>query len=163
MRAVDGQQLGLRGLTGVLGACDVVVAADTGPLHLADAVGDHRHGHHARQLKERRFGPWEQLAVRSESCHEVIRQPNWVGIQACLVDEALEPEQANLVGIDLAPLHARPQRSVDTVVRCEVAGRVSQTGGMDVPNTSRNSGRALKRPQIEFIAARVSAYNDCFY
>lgn len=38
-RAVDGTRLGLLGLAGVMRACDVVVAADTGPLHLAAAVG----------------------------------------------------------------------------------------------------------------------------
>jgi len=37
--AVDGQQLGLRGLAGVLAEVDVAVAADTGPLHIAAAVG----------------------------------------------------------------------------------------------------------------------------
>lgn len=35
--------------------------------------------------------------------------------------------------------------------------------GADMPNLSKNSGRALKRSQMEFIAARVSAMNDCFY
>ncbi len=39
VRAVDGTSLGLRGLTGVLGECDVMVAADTGPLHLAALAG----------------------------------------------------------------------------------------------------------------------------
>ncbi|HVQ25639.1 MAG TPA: glycosyltransferase family 9 protein, partial [Planctomycetota bacterium] len=37
--AVDGAALGLRGLAGVLQQVDVVVAADTGPLHIAAAVG----------------------------------------------------------------------------------------------------------------------------
>ncbi len=35
--------------------------------------------------------------------------------------------------------------------------------GSDVPDTSTNRGRALARPQIELLAARVSALNDCFY
>ena len=35
--------------------------------------------------------------------------------------------------------------------------------GPDIPNLSKNSGRALQRAQMEFIAARVSAINDCFY
>jgi heptosyltransferase-1 len=39
VRALDGRQLGLRGLAGVLQQADVVVAADTGPLHIAAAVG----------------------------------------------------------------------------------------------------------------------------
>lgn len=38
-RAVDGTQLGLLGLAGAMRHCDVVVAADTGPLHLGAAVG----------------------------------------------------------------------------------------------------------------------------
>lgn len=38
-RAIDGGALGLRGLAGAMQQCDVVVAADTGPLHLAAAVG----------------------------------------------------------------------------------------------------------------------------
>lgn len=37
--AVDGAALGLLGMAGVMRACDVVVAADTGPLHLGAAVG----------------------------------------------------------------------------------------------------------------------------
>jgi len=35
--------------------------------------------------------------------------------------------------------------------------------GPDMPNLAKNSGRALQRSQMEFIAARVSAINDCFY
>ena len=35
--------------------------------------------------------------------------------------------------------------------------------GDDMPNLSKNSGRALQRSQMEYIAARVSAFNDCFY
>lgn len=38
-RPVDGAALGLRGLAAVLAAVDAVVAGDTGPLHLAAAVG----------------------------------------------------------------------------------------------------------------------------
>lgn len=38
-RGIDGKVLGLRGLAGALRACDVAVAADTGPLHIAAAVG----------------------------------------------------------------------------------------------------------------------------
>ncbi len=32
-----------------------------------------------------------------------------------------------------------------------------------VPQPDKNGGRALSRPQIELIAGRVSAINDCFY
>jgi ADP-heptose:LPS heptosyltransferase len=38
-RAIDGGALGLRGLAGLLQQVDVAVAADTGPLHIAAAVG----------------------------------------------------------------------------------------------------------------------------
>ena len=38
-RAADGAQLGFRGLAGLMARCDVVVAADTGPLHLGAAAG----------------------------------------------------------------------------------------------------------------------------
>ena len=34
---------------------------------------------------------------------------------------------------------------------------------MDVANPATNGGRALTRPQMELIAGRVSALNDCFY
>jgi len=37
--AIDGQALGLLGMAGVMRHCAVVVAADTGPLHLGAAVG----------------------------------------------------------------------------------------------------------------------------
>jgi heptosyltransferase-1 len=40
-RAVDGRALSLRGLAGAMQHVDVVVAADTGPLHIAAAVGAH--------------------------------------------------------------------------------------------------------------------------
>jgi hypothetical protein len=33
----------------------------------------------------------------------------------------------------------------------------------DIANPAANGGRALSRPQIELIAGRVSALNDCFY
>ena len=35
--------------------------------------------------------------------------------------------------------------------------------GDDMPNLSKNSGRALQRSQMEYVAARVSSFNDCFY
>lgn len=38
-RAVDGRALSLRGLAGAMQQVDLVVAADTGPLHIAAAVG----------------------------------------------------------------------------------------------------------------------------
>lgn len=38
-RALDGSRLGLRGLAGALQQVDLAIAADTGPLHIAAAVG----------------------------------------------------------------------------------------------------------------------------
>lgn len=38
-RGIDGSKLGLRGLAGAMAQCALVVAADTGPLHIAAAVG----------------------------------------------------------------------------------------------------------------------------
>ena len=38
-RAIDGTRLGLRGLAGAMARVDVVVAGDTGPLHIAAATG----------------------------------------------------------------------------------------------------------------------------
>jgi hypothetical protein len=35
--------------------------------------------------------------------------------------------------------------------------------GDEMPNLSKNGGRALQRSQMEYIAARVSSFNDCFY
>jgi ADP-heptose:LPS heptosyltransferase len=39
IRTIPGPELGLRGLAAALRQADVVVAADTGPLHIACAVG----------------------------------------------------------------------------------------------------------------------------
>ena len=69
-RAVDGGALGLGGFAGVMRHCDVVVAADTGPLHLAAAVG-------ARCVAL--FGPKDHLRygprAHTTPPHEVLFQP----------------------------------------------------------------------------------------
>lgn len=66
-RAADGTTLGLAGLAGTMRHCDVVVAADTGPLHLAAAVG-------ARCVAI--FGPKNELRYgprgHGEVQHEII-------------------------------------------------------------------------------------------
>ena len=69
-RAADGKELGLAGLAGCMRHCDVVVAADTGPLHLGAAVG-------ARCVaifgpkNEHRYGPRGQGDVQ----HELVYHP----------------------------------------------------------------------------------------
>ncbi|MBL9079704.1 MAG: glycosyltransferase family 9 protein [Planctomycetes bacterium] len=72
---IDGGALGLLGMAGVLAQCRVVVAADTGPLHLAAAVG-------ARCVAlfgpkdHLRYGPRAHGAVQHEVlCHEVPCRP----------------------------------------------------------------------------------------
>jgi len=66
-RALDGGRLGLRGLAGAMRDCAVVVAADTGPLHIAAAVG-------ARCVAlfgpkdEQRYGP----RAHGGTSHEVL-------------------------------------------------------------------------------------------
>lgn len=73
--AIDGGALGLLGMAGVLAQCRVVVAADTGPLHLAAAVG-------ARCVAlfgpkdHLRYGPRAHGAVRHEVLfHDVPCRP----------------------------------------------------------------------------------------
>ncbi len=74
-RAVDGAALGLLGMAGVMRACEVVVAADTGPLHLGAAVG-------ARTVAlfgpkdHLRYGPRGHGGVRHEALwHDVPCRP----------------------------------------------------------------------------------------
>ena len=70
-RAADGAQLGLAGLAGAMQHCDVVVAADTGPLHLAAAVG-------ARCVaifgpkNEQRYGPRGHGDVQHELVYHAV-------------------------------------------------------------------------------------------
>jgi len=70
-RPADGAELGLAGLAGVMEACDVVVAADTGPLHLGAAVG-------ARCVAvfgpkdPARYGPRAHGAQRHEVLHHDV-------------------------------------------------------------------------------------------
>jgi ADP-heptose:LPS heptosyltransferase len=68
-RPVDGGRLGLLGLAGAMQQCAVVVAADTGPLHLGAAVG-------ARCVAL--FGPKDQLRYGPRAhggAHEVLFHP----------------------------------------------------------------------------------------
>jgi hypothetical protein len=48
----------------------------------------------------------------------------------------------------------------------QMAGKILNAyyiAGDDMPNLRKNCGRALQRSQMEYIAARVSSFNDCFY
>jgi ADP-heptose:LPS heptosyltransferase len=95
--AVDGQQLGLLGLAGVLQQCDVVVAADTGPLHLAAAVG-------ARCVAL--FGPKDPLRygprAHGDVRHEVLY--HHVPCRPCRRRDCVTPQC--VLGIDVARAEA---------------------------------------------------------
>ena len=52
---------------------------------------------------------------------------------------------------------------IPDAVRVSAAALNALYMGEDTPDASTNRGWALKRSQIELIAARVSAINDCFY
>jgi len=48
----------------------------------------------------------------------------------------------------------------------QMAGKILNAyyiAGDDMPNLRQDCGRALQRSQMEYIAARVSSFNDCFY
>ncbi len=51
----------------------------------------------------------------------------------------------------------------DSVKLLMILGGAQYLEARDVPNPSTNGGRALSRSQIEFVAGRVSAHNQCFY
>jgi hypothetical protein len=51
----------------------------------------------------------------------------------------------------------------DAVRLLKTLSAAQYVGMQDVPNPAADGGRAISRAQIEFIAARVSAINDCFY
>ena len=92
-RAADGAQLGLTGLAGVMQQCRVVVAADTGPLHLGAAVG-------ARCVAlfgpkdHNRYGPRAHGDVR----HEIIRHE--VPCRPCRRRTCASPQCVLGVGVD---------------------------------------------------------------
>ena len=52
---------------------------------------------------------------------------------------------------------------IPDAVRVSAAALNALYMGEDTPDAATNRGWALKRPQIELIAARVAAINDCFY
>lgn len=106
--AVDGQALGLLGMAGVMRACDVVVAADTGPLHLGAAVG-------ARCVAlfgpkdSARYGPRGHGGIRHEILwHDVPCRP-------CKRRTCATPQC--VLGIDVAAAHAAVRRQLQEAGR----------------------------------------------
>ena len=102
-RAVDGGALGLLGLAGVMQQCDVVVAADTGPLHLGAAVG-------ARCValfgpkNEARYGP----RAHGDVTHEILFHD--VPCRPCTRRTCVTP--LCVLGIDVATVEAAVLRQL---------------------------------------------------
>jgi heptosyltransferase-1 len=107
-RAVDGGALGLLGLAGVMQQCDVVVAADTGPLHLGATVG-------ARCVAlfgpkdHRRYGP----RAHTTPPHEVLFHP--VPCRPCRRRDCVTPQC--VLGIPVGAAVAAVQRQLAAAVR----------------------------------------------
>tara|TARA_R110002072_G_scaffold46591_13_gene129313 strand:+ start:37482 stop:38585 length:1104 start_codon:yes stop_codon:yes gene_type:complete len=105
-RAADGSKLGLAGLGGTMRHCDVVVAADTGPLHLAAAVG-------ARCVaifgpkNEHRYGPRGHGDVQ----HELVFHP--VPCRPCKRRTCVTPQC--VLGIDVDTVEAAVMRQLAKV------------------------------------------------
>ncbi|MGK0154007.1 MAG: ADP-heptose:LPS heptosyltransferase [Neolewinella sp.] len=105
-RAADGSKLGLAGLAGTMQKCDVVVAADTGPLHLAAAVG-------ARCValfgpkNEHRYGPRGHGNVQ----HEVLFHD--VPCRPCKRRTCVTPQC--VLGIDVDTVEAAVMRQLANV------------------------------------------------
>jgi lipopolysaccharide heptosyltransferase I len=103
-RAVDGQALGLRGLAGALQQCDVVVAADTGPLHIAAAVG-------ARCValfgpkEPRRYGP----RAHGSRSHELLYHD--VPCRPCTRRDCASPQC--VLGLDVDRVEAAVRRQLE--------------------------------------------------
>jgi len=106
-RAVDGGALGLLGMAGVLAECQVVVAADTGPLHLAATAG-------ARCVAlfgpkdPNRYGPRAHGGVR----HEVLFHD--VPCRPCRRRTCVTPQC--VLGIPVADVEAAVLRQLEAKV-----------------------------------------------
>ncbi|MBL8756012.1 MAG: glycosyltransferase family 9 protein [Planctomycetes bacterium] len=101
-RAVDGGALGLLGLAGAMQQCAVVVAADTGPLHLGAAVG-------ARCVAL--FGPKDHLRYGPRAHgkpHEVLFHP--VPCRPCKRRNCVTPQC--VLGIPVDTVEAAVLRQV---------------------------------------------------
>ncbi len=110
-RPIDGRQLGLRGLAGVLRHCDVAVAADTGPLHIAAAAG-------ARCVAL--FGPKEvaRYGPRAHGglAHEVLFHE--VPCRPCTRRDCVTPQC--VLGLDVSQVEAAVLRQAEAAAE---AGR----------------------------------------
>ena len=81
-----------------------------------------------------------------------------------MIGEAQDAEQDLWPGARMVPNVIKALSSVPDAVRLLKTLSAAQYVPMaDVPNPSAGGDRAISRAQIEFIAARVSAINDCFY
>jgi ADP-heptose:LPS heptosyltransferase len=105
-RAANGAELGLLGLGGIMRHCDVVVAADTGPLHLGAAVG-------ARCVAL--FGPKNHLRYgprgHGEVQHEVVFHD--VPCRPCKRRTCATPQC--VLGIDVDTVEAAVLRQLETL------------------------------------------------
>lgn len=93
-RVVDGSQLGLRGLAGVLQQVDLIVAADTGPLHIAAAVGTPCVALFGPK-DPARYGPRSHGAVR----HEVLYHD--VPCRPCTRRDCVTPQCVLGLGVEV--------------------------------------------------------------
>lgn len=107
-RAIDGGELGLRGLAGVLALVDVAVAADTGPLHIAAAVGTRCVALFGPK-EVSRYGPREYGAVR----HEVLFHD--VPCRPCTRRDCASPQC--VLGLDVDRVEAAIGRQCEAVAR----------------------------------------------
>jgi ADP-heptose:LPS heptosyltransferase len=106
-RAVDGGALGLLGMAGVLAGCEVVVAADTGPLHLAAAAGARCVALFGPKDPDR-YGPRAHGGMQ----HEVLFHD--VPCRPCRRRTCVTPQC--VLGIDVADVEAAVWRQLDAAV-----------------------------------------------
>jgi ADP-heptose:LPS heptosyltransferase len=111
---VDGKALGLRGLAGVLQQVDVMVAADTGPLHIAAAVGTRCIALFGPKDPDR-YGPRAHGDVR----HEVLFHD--VPCRPCTRRDCVSPQC--VLGIDV-------ERVAAAVLRMLAVERAPGEGGV---------------------------------
>lgn len=102
-RLIDGQSLGLRGTAGVLAAADLVVAADTGPLHIAAATGTRVVALFGPK-DERRYGP----RAYDGRAHEVLSAE--VPCRPCTRRDCASPQC--VLGLDVDTVEAAVLRAL---------------------------------------------------
>lgn len=101
VQLVDGKELGLLGLAAGMQEADVVVAADTGPLHIAAAVG-------CRCVAL--FGPKDHLLYGPRGRgHEVLFQD--VPCRPCKRRDCASPQC--ILGLEVGNVHAAVHRILD--------------------------------------------------